>query len=148
MGSPNGTSLWMAILRTQQAMDRVARQSMSDAGLGFSDFTLLEVLYHLGPLTPSQLVEKLALTKGSVTIAIDRQVERKLVERVAHKTDARSCLVRITPKGKSLFEPSWKIHKQDIESIMDKALAPAERKQLFQLLMKVREVANGAVKAK
>lgn len=142
MAGPNGTSLWIAILRTQQAMDVVARQSMAGAGLGFSDFTLLEVLYHLGPLTPSQLVEKLELTKGSVTTAIDRQVERKLVERVAHKTDARSCLVRLTAKGKALFKPAWEIHKQDIESIMERALKPAERKQLFQLLMKVRDVAQ------
>ena len=142
MGAPDGVKTWMALLRTQQAMDRVARKSMDDVGLGYSDFTLLEALLHLGPLMPTQLGAKISLTKGSVTAAIDRLSAKGYVERASHESDGRSCRVRLTKAGKTVIDTAWKTHKADIERVVGRALKPEQRKQLFSLLVALRHVAE------
>ena len=137
-----GIPAWLALMRTTQAMDRVARQSMDDVGLGFSDFVLLESLLHLGPLTPSQLSEKVGLTRGSITSAVDRLGARGLVEREPAEHDARSCTLRLTEAGGVVIQPAWETHSSDIERVMDAALAPDEQATLIRLLARVRRAAR------
>ena len=133
---------WLALLRTQQAMDRVARQSMDDVGLGFSDFVLLESLLHIGPLTPSQLGERVGLTRGSITAAVDRLSARGLVEREPNPADARSSLVKLTKAGSDVIETAYQHHRKDIERVMGATLTPEELAMLFGLLGPVRRAAR------
>lgn len=142
MEKSTGLATWLVLLRTQQAMDRVARQSMDDVGLGFSDFVLLEALLHAGPLTPSQLADKVGLTRGSITAAVDRLRARGLVERVPREDDARSSLVRLTDAGIPVIETAFEAHKVDIERVLDAALTADQRSALMELLGPLRRAAR------
>jgi len=123
-------------------MDRVARQSMDDVGLGFSDFVLLESLLHAGPLTPSQLGERVGLTRGSITAAVDRLGARGLVKRAPNGTDARSSLITLTKAGKTVITRAWAEHAKDIERVMRAALTTEEAAVMFKLLGPIRRVAR------
>ena len=137
-----GPTLWLALFRTTEAMERVARKSMNDAGLGFSDFTLLEVLLHVGPLTPSALAEKLGLTSGSITAALDRLEGRALIARAQNPADLRSRIVELTQAGRALIEPAYAKHAADIEAFFGRALTAEQRRELFDLLGAVRKTAQ------
>jgi MarR family 2-MHQ and catechol resistance regulon transcriptional repressor len=140
--TPSGPTLWLALFRTTEEMERVARRSMSEAGLGFSDFTLLEVLLHVGALTPSALAEKLNLTSGSITAAIDRLEMRGFVARVTNPADQRSRIIELTDEGRALIEPAYAKHATDIEALLGRALTAEQRSELFDLLGAVRRTAR------
>ena len=140
--TPSGPTLWLSLFRTSEAMQRVAARSMRDAGLGFSDFTMLEALLHLGPLTPSALAEKIGLTSGSITAALDRLEARGLVGRGTNPADQRSRIVDLTDSGRSLIEPAYAAHAADIEALVSRALTAEQRRDLFELLGALRKTAR------
>jgi len=53
----------------------------------------------VGPLTPSQLGDRVGLTRGSITSAVDRLSARGLVKRIPNVKDTRSCFVKLTKAG-------------------------------------------------
>jgi len=57
----------------------LVEQSITSAGLCLTDFAALEALLHKGPLTITQIQEKVLLVSGSMTAAIDRLEKRGLV---------------------------------------------------------------------
>jgi MarR family 2-MHQ and catechol resistance regulon transcriptional repressor len=139
---PSGADLWLAMLRSTQAMDAVARQSMDRVGLGFSDFVLLEALLHLGPLTPSALGDKVGLTSGSITAAVDRLERRGLLQRADNPLDGRSRLVELLPAGSAIIEPAYAEHAADLQRVFASALSALQRRELFELLGRVRKTAQ------
>jgi len=62
------------------------REEHHGAGNWRSDFAVLEALLHKGPLPVNEIGKKVLLTSGSMTVAVDRLEQRRLVERRAHGT--------------------------------------------------------------
>jgi len=140
--TPSGPTLWLSLFRTSEAMQRVATRSMRNAGLGFSDFAMLEALLHLGPLTPSALAEKTGLTSGSITAALDRLEARELIGRGTNPADQRSRIVELSDAGRALIEPAYAAHAADIQALVSRALTAEQRRELFELLGALRKTAR------
>jgi MarR family 2-MHQ and catechol resistance regulon transcriptional repressor len=123
-------------------MGGVARRSMAEAGLGASDFGLLEALLHLGPLSPSALAEKVRLTSGTVTAALDRLESRGLIERALSTDDRRARIIDLTEHGREVIQPAYEAHARDLQRVIGRALTAPERSQLFALLRQVQHSAE------
>jgi hypothetical protein len=84
----------------------------------------------------------------SLTGIVDGVERMKLVERVAHPTDRRTTLVRITGEGRRIYERSAKLIVETTMSI--DALTDEEAELVYRLLSKVisaggvRRQGNGA----
>jgi MarR family transcriptional regulator, 2-MHQ and catechol-resistance regulon repressor len=117
-------------------MRLLAERSITDAGLCLTDFAALEALLHKGPLTITQIQDKVLLASGSMTAAIDRLEKRDLVVRKATSADRRARLVELTPAGRMVAEDYFTKHARDLEALMS-VLSPKERKQLYASLKKV-----------
>jgi MarR family transcriptional regulator, 2-MHQ and catechol-resistance regulon repressor len=131
-----GTHVWLVLSKASRAVERNALNSISGLGLGLSDFAVLEVLLHKGPQPVNVIGKKVFLASGSTTAAVDRLVERGLVERTSDPDDARARIVRLTESGRTLIEQAFSKHAQDMEETMA-VLKPAERIELVRLLKKV-----------
>jgi MarR family 2-MHQ and catechol resistance regulon transcriptional repressor len=66
--------------------------NLSRSGLGNSDFRVLGVLLHKGPLRVNTIGPKVWLTPGSINIAVDRLEKRAFVKR-KYTDDSRVRLV-------------------------------------------------------
>ena len=64
--------LWLVITKSYRVLSRLAAQSIANAGLCLTDFAALEALLHKGPLTISEIQDKVLLASGSMTAAVDR----------------------------------------------------------------------------
>jgi MarR family 2-MHQ and catechol resistance regulon transcriptional repressor len=64
--------LWLVIAKSYRALSLLAEQSIANTGLCLTDFVALEALLHKGPLTISEIQEKVRLASGSMTAAVDR----------------------------------------------------------------------------
>src|SRR5579863_386382 len=95
--------VWLIMMKAMRALTRYAAAGIEETGLGFSDFAVLEVLLHKGPLPVNTIGPIVDLTPGSISIAVDRLVAKGLVSRVESAEDRRVRIVALTPRGKDLI---------------------------------------------
>jgi MarR family transcriptional regulator, 2-MHQ and catechol-resistance regulon repressor len=130
------THVWLILWKAFQAIGQNASRSVSELGLGQSDFAVLEVLMHKGPQPVNVIGRKVQLASGSITAAVDRLESRKLLRRTADAKDGRSRIVQLTEKGRRLVERAFQKHARDMEETMA-VLRSGERAELIRLLKKV-----------
>jgi MarR family transcriptional regulator, 2-MHQ and catechol-resistance regulon repressor len=128
--------LWLVIAKSYRALSLVAEQCIANTGLCLTDFAALEALLHKGPLTISQIQEKVMLASGSMTAAVDRLEKLGLVVRKSSPSDRRARVVELTAKGRRLTVSSFQRHAKDLEALMS-ALSNEEKKQIHGSLKKL-----------
>jgi len=94
-----------------------------------SQFGALEALYHLGPLCPSVLAQKLLKSDGNLTVVIDNLQRRGWARRVRDAQDRRFLSVQLTPAGRRLVE---RIFPEHVGQIV-RAVGPLSCAQLEQM---------------
>lgn len=132
----SGVHLWLVLWKAFRSMEAQAVRSIAGLGLCGSDFGVLEALLHKGPLPVKALGEKVLLTSGSMTAAIDRLERRGWVERRDDPDDRRIRIVRLTPEGRKVIQALFRDHERDMESAAGQ-LSRAERGDLMRLLRKL-----------
>jgi MarR family transcriptional regulator, 2-MHQ and catechol-resistance regulon repressor len=128
--------LWLVIAKSYRALSLLAEQSIANTGLCLTDFVALEALLHKGPLTISEIQDKVRLASGSMTAAVDRLEKLGLVVRKSSPSDRRARVVGLTPQGKRLAASCFERHAKDLEALMS-ALSEKEMEQLYGLLKKL-----------
>jgi len=136
--------LWLVLARAYGSMVTYIEGSITAQGLGLSDFMVLEVLLHKGPLTISVIGEKVLLASASMTSAIDRLEKRGLVMRRSCSSDRRIRLVELTEEGRSFIEEIYARHEKDLEFVAA-GLSDKERRTLYEGLKKIGLAAQSAV---
>ena len=112
-----------------RALTRYAPAGIEDTGLGNSDFRVLEVLLHKGPLPVNTIGPMVDLTPGSISIAVDRLVAKDLVSRVESVDDRRVRIVALTPRGKDLIVSAFRKHSGQMRRVFSE-LSPEELRGL------------------
>src|SRR5712692_3328715 len=128
--------LWLVIAKSYRALRLLAEQSIANTGLCLTDFVALEALLHKGPLTISEIQDKVRLASGSMTAAVDRLERLGLVVRTASPSDRRARVVELTREGKRLAASCFERHAQDLEALMS-VLSEKEMEQLHGSLKKL-----------
>lgn len=134
--APEAIHTWVVLLKARQAITNFLLPPILEKGLGNSDFRVLSVLLHQGPLPVNTLGPIVDLNPGSVSVAVDRLYKKGLVNRVESKSDRRVRTVSLTPKGRTLFVPLFKMHTALLKSVFDE-LSPSEQGHLEELLKRV-----------
>lgn len=134
--------LWIVLSRCHRALTHVAEHSIAEAGLCLTDFAALEALLHKGPLTITDIQEKVLLASGSMTAAVDRLEKKGLITRGASATDRRAKVLHLTPEGKRVVEGAFKRHAEQLEAAMA-ALSQSEKRSLYTLVKKLGLFAAG-----
>src|SRR6266851_5837109 len=128
--------LWLVIAKSYRVLSLLAEQSIANTGLCLTDFAALEALLQKGPLTITQIQEKVRLASGSMTAAVDRLEKLGLVVRKASPSDRRARLLELTPKGRRLAASCFEKHAKDLEELMS-VLSEKEKEQTYRLLKKL-----------
>src|ERR1700719_4289178 len=128
--------LAIVLARCWRAVGQFAEESVSEAGMCFTDFVALEALMHKGPLTITEIQAKVGLASGSMTAAIDRLERKTLLIRRATPSDRRAKLLELTPEGRRVAETAFGRHAAELEAAMA-VLNSTERRQLYGLLKKL-----------
>lgn len=136
-----GVHVWLVLMKAQQALLKYALRSIAGSSLCFSDFAVLEVLLHRGPLPVNAVGATVSLTSGPSTTAIDRLEKKGLVRRAPHATDRRTKIVHLTDKGKSLISTGFRQHEADMEAVTS-CLSASEKAVLINLLKKLGKTAT------
>src|SRR5712675_3705995 len=128
--------VWLVMMKAMRALTRYAVAGIEETGLGLSDFGVLEILLHKGPLPVNTIGPIVDLTPGSISIAVDRLVAKGLVSRVESAEDRRVRIVALTPSGKALIESAFRKHSGQMRRVLAE-LRPEELRGLEMALKKV-----------
>jgi MarR family transcriptional regulator, 2-MHQ and catechol-resistance regulon repressor len=134
--TPTPVHVWLIMLKAMQAISRYALANIEKAGLGDSDFRVLEVLLHKGPLPVNVIGPKVNLTPGSISVAVDRLLAKDLVSRTESSEDRRVRVVALTPRGKAVITPVFRGHAATMEKVFS-GLSRDEMQQLEHQLKRV-----------
>src|SRR5437762_536198 len=132
----SGTHLWLVLMKAHRALGRLATRSIESSEVGLSDFAVLEMLLHKGPLPVNEIGRRIELTSGAITTAVDRLESRGLVTREAHPGDRRARIVRLTAAGEEHAARIFAGHKA-VMDLAARGLSKNERATLIALLKKL-----------
>ena len=128
--------VWLVMMKAMRALTRYAAAGIEETGLGLSDFGVLEVLLHKGPLPVNTIGPIVDLTPGSISIAVDRLFAKGLVTRVESTEDRRVRIVALTPRGKELIVSAFRKHSGQMKKVFSE-LSPKELCALEEALKKI-----------
>jgi MarR family transcriptional regulator, 2-MHQ and catechol-resistance regulon repressor len=117
--------VWLVMMKAMRALTKYAAADIEETGIGLTDFGVLEVLLHKGPLPVNTIGPIVDLTPGSISIAVDRLFAKGLVSRVESPEDRRVRIVALTPRGKDLIVAAFRKHSGQMKRLFSE-LSPEE----------------------
>jgi MarR family transcriptional regulator, 2-MHQ and catechol-resistance regulon repressor len=133
--------VWLVMMKAMRALTRYAAVGIEETGLGLSDFGVLELLLHKGPLPVNTIGPMVDLTPGSISTAVDRLVAKGLVSRVESAEDRRVRIVALTPHGKDLIVSAFRKHSGQMKRVFSELNA----EELRGLEVTLKQVGKRAV---
>src|SRR5271163_1400461 len=135
-GIQDASHVWLIMLKAMRALTRYAAAGIEGTGLGDSDFRVLEVLLHKGPLPVNTIGPMVDLTPGSISIAVDRLFAKGLVSRIESAEDRRVRIVALSSRGKDLIAPAFRKHAGQMRKVFSE-LSSEELRSLEVALKKI-----------
>jgi DNA-binding MarR family transcriptional regulator len=121
-----------------QHLERSVEAALERHGLSLGQFDILATLRRHGKkggLTPTQLLESVALSSGGMTARLDALADGGFVARKPNPDDRRMVVIELTAKGRRLIDNATKTRFKEAQTSLP-ALAPSELAQLTDLLRK------------
>lgn len=122
--------------RLRRIVDAELEATFAEYGLDGPDFAALVTLRRLdqpGGVTQRQLMRELNLSSGTVSVRVERLVDRGLVSRATDPADRRNSLTRLTEAGRALFDSVTPAHLATEDRLLS-ALSEQQRGELVCLL--------------
>ena len=134
--TPEAVHTWLVMLKVLQAVRHLTLPAILKGDFGESDFRVLEVLLHKGPMPVNVIGPKVDLNPGSVSVAVDRLYKKGLVSRVESESDRRVRTVSLTEKGRRVFVPIFRQHAALIKRAFQD-VSPEEQRQMEEVLKRI-----------
>jgi MarR family transcriptional regulator, 2-MHQ and catechol-resistance regulon repressor len=138
---------WLVWRKAHEAAHDYLYRGIAETGISDTDFRVLEALLHKGPLPVNTIGPKVHLTPGSISVAVDRLLEKGLVTRAESPDDRRVRVVALTKSGKDLIVPIFRKHSTEIAKVFADVNA-AELQILESVLKKAGKRAKALVEDK
>lgn len=85
-------------------------------GLNSTEFGILELLYHKGPMPLQQIGEKILISSGNITYSVDKLEKKHLLVRRPAQNDRRVIFAELTEQGCSLLAEIFPQHAQALRT--------------------------------
>src|SRR5271165_753101 len=127
---------YVKLMRAANSARNFASHSLIDTGVTLTQFAVLEALYHLGPMSLSDIAQKVLTTGGNLTMVVGNLEKQGLAKRQPCPEDRRVLIVVLTVKGKSLIREVFPRHAAAIVEFLS-VLSPGQQAQLGDLCRKL-----------
>ena len=129
--------LIVALGRALQALERAVGPHLVQQGLSLTEFAVLEVLHHKGPLRLGEIRDRILLTGASTTYVVKKLEERGLMRRRSCAEDSRVVFGELTAKGRALIEEVFPAHVELLQQAMG-GLSVSQKLDTIRLLRTLR----------
>ena len=105
------------LFKSSQHVQDKLKKDMMKQGLNFSEFAVMELLYHKGEQPIQNIGKKVLLASSSLTYVVDKLESKGLVQRIPCATDRRVIFTAITEEGRKLMDRIFPLHAAYIADI-------------------------------
>jgi DNA-binding MarR family transcriptional regulator len=134
----HGKTLLVAVTRLSITQTRAAGTAAKVAGVNPTSYAILSELSLDGWLTNGQIAERLGMSTGGVTPALDRLERSGFVVRNPNPADRRSSVISMTPKGEEIMRTAADVLAEELDAFMD-SLAERERETILRFLIEAND---------
>src|SRR5271169_668980 len=127
---------YVKLMRAANAARNFASRSLTGTGVTLTQFAVLEALYHLGPMSLSDIAQKVLTTGGNLTMVVGNLEKQGWVRRQKSPEDRRVQIVVLKVKGKSLIRQIFPRHAAAIAEFVA-VLDSEEQGRLGELCRKL-----------
>jgi len=117
-------------------MEELAREQLNIKELTTAQMHYLEIINEMSNPNVTELATEMQLTKPTVTVALDKLIQKGYVTKIQSDEDRRSSHLHLTKKGMQINQMHERAHTQFAE-LMQEALEPEELEKLTVLLEKL-----------
>lgn len=138
--------VWTVLARCMATFARAGTLRVADYGLTLPQFSVLEALYHLGPMSLGELADKLLVTGGNITYVVVRLEDQGLLTRGRSPEDGRVVVARLTEAGERKIAELWPDHVRFVEDLVG-VISDADQEELRELLKRLGKGIRGKLDA-
>jgi DNA-binding MarR family transcriptional regulator len=118
------------------AVSRSFARKVEGAGVSVAEWVFLRTLYDAGQVAPSDLAERMGMTRGAISKLADRLLSKALIERHPNPEDRRAHTLCLGPDGRALV-PHLAGLADENDAEFFGALDDHERRHLQYLLRRI-----------
>ncbi len=118
------------------AVSQSFARSVAAEGVTVAEWVLMRVLHDFESLAPTELAERMAMSKGAITKLASRLVAKGLATREANPDDKRAQTLSLTSRGRSLVPRLARIADQNDAAFFD-LLTTRDRGNLNRILERI-----------
>ncbi len=123
---------FVKLMRAANSVSTATNSELAAANLTVSQFAVLEVLFHAGPLCLTEIARKILTTGGNLTLVVNNLEKRGLVQRRQSADDRRFFSLHLTSKGRHLIAEIFPKQAARISQVLE-VLTSEEQSQLARL---------------
>jgi len=105
---------YICLYRATESINHRICKDFKQDGFTPSQFSLLECLYHHGPMSPTILAIKTMRTCGNMTFVLDKLENKDWLQRKVNPKERRSYTIYLLEKGKKMVEKWLPIYVNNI----------------------------------
>lgn len=124
------------LFRAVGSIEERIKKDVARFGLNPSEFGVIEVLYHKGPLQVQTICEKILIAASSMSYVIDKLKKKGYIEAPQDPTDRRVHIVKLTNIGQELMDDIYPKHVATLRSVFD-VLSEEEEVMMQELLKRI-----------
>lgn len=131
-----GSLTWLRITRFTHQSNLLSNEFLKQYDLTTAQFDVLVQISTFGPLTQSELAEKVTVTQGGISRMLARLETDKLIER---KQDWKTKTIFLTDKGRDKLANAFQAQLTFQSSFFEDCLTKKEQKTLLSLMSRVQK---------
>ncbi len=109
-----------ALTRNIFSVEENVKTAFTFSDLSITQMNYLETIAKLENPSVSELAVALHLTKSTVSINLEKLIEKEYIQKVQSDKDKRVTYLYLTPKGEQVNQLHDEVHKQIAQSFTDK----------------------------
>ncbi|HJV64873.1 MAG TPA: MarR family transcriptional regulator [Geomonas sp.] len=126
-----------ALSKASQSIWALFREEFQAYGITPPQYILLAILWKSDSMSRAELAKRCRMDRTTLGGILDRLAGAGFVERGPSPEAPRANRVRLSEKGRALFEQEFNRAAQRVRRRIEQRLVPAEYKQLTELLSKL-----------
>ncbi|HZG74761.1 MAG TPA: MarR family transcriptional regulator [Paenibacillus sp.] len=128
--------LFRVLNRAFRSVSEHSTRDIKTYGLNPTEFAVLELLYHKGPIPLQQIGSRLLILSGGVTYTVDKLENAGYVRRRSCAEDRRVTYAEVTEEGQRVMESIFPKHAEALQRAVS-GLTEDEKDQAIALLKKL-----------
>src|SRR5690625_5039426 len=131
-----GSLIWLRIMRFTHQSNLLSNEFLKQYDLTTAQFDVLVQVETYGPLTQSELAQKVTVTQGGISRMLTRLEMEGLIVR---QQDWKTKTISLTKKGRKRLNEAFEAQLAFQSAFFDDCLSKEEQKQLLSFMSRIQK---------